>query len=176
MKNCKLFLFFVLCYAVSSCKQTAKKVDGNDSVIVFQKKIKKSPAYKSFKSFKGDTVAYMKYNFENDADYYLNKRMDVFFNAVELPIHNFVPGSWDEKTGKTDFLVFHFYSDKDEELRRRTQKNPLTLYVYFKEPVLYKELVKYSKRKTTDQLEPLWDDEAKKFLQKTKIKAISLPK
>ena len=64
-----LFPLFLVCYALVGCRQVEHKVEGKDSVLVAQKKTQKSPGYKNLQAFNGDTVAYMKYNFQKGAGY-----------------------------------------------------------------------------------------------------------
>lgn len=51
----------------------------------------KHPAYRPFKTFKGDTLAYLRTNFVDRMAYYQNKPLSVLLKDVEINIHTFTP-------------------------------------------------------------------------------------
>jgi hypothetical protein len=76
----KIILLFAMCIAIilASCA-VQKPASGNR-------------VYKPLKEFNKDTLAYLKYNFEEHADFYKGKPIATIVNDLEVRMRNYVPG------------------------------------------------------------------------------------
>ena len=131
--------FITLLLAVTSCK-SYKPLSGN-------------PNYRPLKEFKGDTLAYLNYNFNIHKDFYIGKRFDVLLHDIEGE-PNTIPSANYEKNKKEKFITFTYLDLDYNPLKQRNKRYEDGLLIYFEDSsrISYSDFLNY--RKNLEESEP----------------------
>jgi hypothetical protein len=95
----------------------------------------KTEKYREFKKFKGDSTNYLTYNFINNKEKYIGKKMDVLFNDLEFEVKSYIYIPPFNNMYYVDCIMISFYNDQETTNRIGHKKKIDMLVIKLENPI-----------------------------------------
>ncbi|MFD1258556.1 hypothetical protein ACFQ3S_17250 [Mucilaginibacter terrae] len=169
----KTYHLIILVILFASCK-TSRKAQVIVPHIDYSKKVIRTvdpnqpiPNYQSLSTFNGDTAKYLKVNFIDRQEAYINKKLDVLLKDMEVPITKFV-AVLDQSTFKTSTLVYLNIDNYREQTKKIETKNePSVIIINWKKPIAADSTIAIMR-----STQGLWNAAAKQYFGNQTIGSI----
>ncbi|RYY07385.1 MAG: hypothetical protein EOP43_03410 [Sphingobacteriaceae bacterium] len=153
-------IFFIALLAIASCKTVKHNT---------QVKLNETFQYRPLATFHSDTASYIKYNFIERKQVYLNKKINVLIEDLEVPVRYYTDGTSAKYVDSVPYISLKFYRADVIDRKIMKKKDPTILVIHFITPLSTSITVPLLRK-----INSKWTAEAQELYGKQTIKNIEL--